>query len=245
MGNNLFQLAAMIGYARKHNLRYCIPKSTIAPNIWPNWFDYLSSDCEGHLKNPVYIKQAEHFYEAIPAPVDNVDYVMEGYWQSYKYFDFCIDEVRKVFGFDYSFRKYECAIHIRRGDYVTEFSDKHPAVTEQYLDLAIKKMMHLNQRKSYFIFFSDDPDWAENYAKSRFVTYYVSRNRTPMEDFKLMMGCGDFIISNSSYSWWAAYLNANTNKTVITPSEDNWFGPGNAHLDCSTLLPPDWHRINY
>jgi hypothetical protein len=53
--------------------------------------------------------------------------------------------------------------------------------------------------------------------------------------------CGDNIIANSSFSWWAAYLNQNINKKVIAPI--NWFGPAYAHFDTEDLIPKNWIKI--
>ena len=50
--------------------------------------------------------------------------------------------------------------------------------------------------------------------------------------------CSDFIIANSSYSWWGAWLSKAVDKVVCAP--EKWFGPENAHHDTSDLLPKEW-----
>lgn len=242
MGNQAFILANLIAYSRKHGQQYCIPKTTIAPHLWQNYFEYISHGCETHLKNPVFIKEKEHHYQELPAPSGNFDYIMEGYWQSYKYFDFCIEEIRTLFDMNTSVIT-ACAVHVRRCDYVTEFPDKHPAVTAEYLDRAIAKVQYMKGNTT-FMFFSDDMEWVKEYLKDKSFPYVLMSNSVN-EDFRLMTCCLDQIISNSSFSWWAAYLNNNPHKIVITPHEDNWFGPGNSHLSCIDLIPPEWHRIKY
>ena len=60
------------------------------------------------------------------------------------------------------------------------------------------------------------------------------------EQMLLMSCCRHNIIANSSYSWWAAYLNTNPDKIVCYPSA--WFGPTIGH-DTSDLCPPEWKQF--
>ena len=53
--------------------------------------------------------------------------------------------------------------------------------------------------------------------------------------------CSDYIIANSSFSWWGAWLSSNRDKIVISPSK--WFGPNNSHLDTKDLIPNSWKII--
>jgi len=53
--------------------------------------------------------------------------------------------------------------------------------------------------------------------------------------------CSDYIIANSTFSWWGAWLSHNKNKTVLYP--DQWFGPNNADKSTQDLFPEDWRMI--
>ena len=51
------------------------------------------------------------------------------------------------------------------------------------------------------------------------------------------------IISNSSFSWWAAWLNDNERKQIISPKKENWFGEFYSHYNMNDLIPEDWEQI--
>jgi len=236
LGNNLFQKAAAIGYAMKHGMEYCT--------------------CPWYAKNNItfgnarVIKEVGHQYQELSFEKKwskgRRNIVLDGYWQSARYFDHCREEVLKDFGFNWPHRAGACSIHVRRGDYLL-YPDKHPVVSAEYLQKAIR---HISQHTGigHFVVFSDDILFCktlfEGLEYCGFVFEY-SEGHTEKEDLELMSGCEHNIISNSTFSWWGAYANHNPNKVVISPSKDNWFGPGNAHLDTSDLIPDSWIQIKY
>jgi hypothetical protein len=60
-------------------------------------------------------------------------------------------------------------------------------------------------------------------------------------DLCLQSLCDDNIISNSTFSWWGAYLNKNLNKVVVAPDpKTKWFGPANSHLNTKDIIPQSW-----
>jgi len=115
-------------------------------------------------------------------------------------------------------------ISIRRGDYV---SNKHNesifniCSVEYYLkaiDLIKEKI-----NNPVFIIFSDDIEWARENIKLDGSVYYETGMDPLWEKLRLMYSCKHFIISNSTFSWWAQYLSRNKNKCVISPNI--WFKP--------------------
>ena len=86
--------------------------------------------------------------------------------------------------------------------------------------------------------FSDDIEWCKhNFIGEEFI---FAEDTNPVTALSLQLSCANNIIANSSFSWWAAYLNKNPSKIVIAPQK--WFGPNLAH-DTKDLLPKEWARI--
>lgn len=69
--------------------------------------------------------------------------------------------------------------------------------------------------------------------------HFVTESPSATEDFRLLSACRHQIATNSSFSWWAAWLNPNADKTVVAPSR--WFA--DASLDTRDLIPEKWIQI--
>ncbi len=237
LGNELFQYAAVIAYAEKHGLEFSIPRKTNDP-IWNpvhmpglfnvNWVEGR----EDILLNEVW--NSQQHYQEIPFNEEWRDkqIVLNGYWQSYKYFDFCRDKVISLFNYPWELKKGVCSIHVRRGDYLL-YPTKHPVVTIEYLKAAVMTMLE-NKGINRFRFFSDDIPWCMGAGLQlnhifRSLEIEYSTGRTETEDLIEMSCCEHSIISNSTMSWWAAELNRNEKKVIIAPSKFNWFGPDNPY----------------
>ena len=126
------------------------------------------------------------------------------------------------------------ALHVRRADYV--------GLTHAFVPLSIdyyRAAMRLFPQESHFVVFSDDPAWCREAFKEERVE--VISGNPGYADLYLMSACGHQIIANSSFSWWAAYLNPNPQKRVVAPK--HWFGPALAANDTRDLIPPEWVRI--
>ena len=110
-------------------------------------------------------------------------------------------------------------VHIRRGDYVGSFYEV--CTKEYYLDAI--KLMNKKVKNTHFYIFSDDISWAKENLGLKDVTYIDWKNNQ-YQDLKLMSSCKNFIMSNSSFSYWAQFLSENEEKVVIAPSK--WFKNG-------------------
>ena len=236
MGNFLFQVAACIGYAMKHNLEFSIPNRTNEPFWNPIYLQ--------HLVNPKYIQGREdvllnepfHQYQEIPFKEEwrEKQIVLNGYWQSEKYFKEYRNEILYLFAFPYEMKKDVVSIHVRRGDYL-QLPNKHPQIGKEWYEAA----MALFPDKQ-FKFFSDDISWcAHTFGGRDNVTY--SSNKNEVEDLIEMSCCEYNINSSSTFSWWSAWLNRNFEKIVVTPKD--WFVPGWMNMDTKDIVPEEWIKL--
>lgn len=194
-----------------------------------------------------------HFNPDILNSSDNI--YLDGYWQSPKYFAAIEEQIRKDFSFrepmpelsmqmaDELKKQTSVCVHVRRGDFVTnpEVNSFHGTVGLKYIRMGLDKIAKSVSDFKVFIF-SDDLPWcrenlkfdypyqfvAEEYKGPRFAAY-----------MELMSMCDHFVIPNSTFVWWAAWLARNPNKIVITPK--TWFA--GADFDTGDLIPEGWHRI--
>lgn len=160
---------------------------------------------------------------------------IKGYFQSEKYFSSIRDVLLKQFIIKTKLsinsekikndilknQKNTCSLHIRRGDYVSnEKTNKiHGACSVEYYNKAIKTMER--DKTKYFIF-SNDIIWAKENIKVQNAFYVENeKDKIPQEDIYLMSLCENNITANSSFSWWGAWLNQNSEKKIICPKV--WF----------------------
>ncbi len=248
LGNQMFQYASLKGIAGKHGYQYCIPKNSVVTDALGNelrteLFDVFNLnvniqkiETDQYLQEPSF-NYSENFVNSCP---DNVS--LWGFFQSEKYFKHIEKEIRKDFTFkDEIVEDSESiikdifddpiAIHIRRGDFLIN-SGNHYNQSLEYYENALSKFDSDRQ----VVIFSDDPKWCMSqdlFSSDRFI---VSESAGPYHDLYLMTQCSDFIIANSTFSWWGAWLANRGN--VIAPKK--WFGSNNSHLDTKDLYPDDW-----
>ena len=256
--NQMFQYASLKGIARNIGTDICIPNHTqavddgIGNKLRTELFDSFDLNVHiGLLNNghaPVVNERFFHFDEELFSMCpDHVS--LQGYFQTEKYFKHIEQEIREDFTFKDEILK-PCkemissveepiALHIRRTDYITN-SDNHFNLPLEYYEAALK---HFDSNRNVIVF-SDDPAWCQEqylFSDDRFM---ISENTDNRVDLCLMSLCNDFIIANSSFSWWGAWLSQNKNKKVIAPVQ--WFGKTGYTKDHDTkdLIPNDWIRIN-
>ena len=108
------------------------------------------------------------------------------------------------------------SVHVRRGDYV----GLNHACSENYFNSAIQYIMSKVKNAEFFIF-SDDMDWCKKHLSFKSAPNFID-DKYNLEDYHeimLMKYCKHNVISNSSFSWWGAWLNENPNKIVIYPDK--------------------------
>lgn len=189
------------------------------------------------------------------------DSYLEGFWQTEKYFTDAAEGVRAEFaardpnltreareflaGLRQGGRKV-VSVHIRRGDlvYAKEVLNDSKVVHGdpvgvQYVQAAMRRF----PQNSVFLIFSDsarDIGWCRENIRGENLAF--SEGRTDLQDFALMRECDHNIIANSTFSWWAAWLNVNPGRRVIAPKK--WFHAGtNGHSADGDIVPESWERL--
>jgi hypothetical protein len=254
LGNQMFQFAATLGVARYTGVTYTIPNhdevivDALGNKLRIELFDCFDIKPEntGILKTDyVVAEKGFEFDSSVLSSSREVDYTLHGFFQTEKYFKHCARELREQFSFKNHIVE-ECndiieecfdnpiALHIRRGDFLIN-SGNHYNQSLDYYEKALSKF----DSKRQVVIFSDDPQWCVEQKLFESDRFIVSSGNNPYMDLYLMSQCDDFIIANSTFSWWGAWL-ANKGK-VIAPKK--WFGPNNAHLNTKDLYPEHWEII--
>lgn len=246
LGNQLFQVASTIGISKNNNHKY----------IFPHW-KYSCYFQNILVQDSIFEINKESWtvlnYESSPIfnqiKLENTgNFNLRGYFQSEKYFIDHKDLITEVLTpkekilntlkekyIEITNGKKTCSLHVRRGDYL-KFSDYYNLLTpDNYYNQSIDQF----DNETLFLIFSDDLEWCKNTFKGdRFV---FVENDKDIKDLFFMSLCDNNIIANSSFSWWAAWLNNNKDKKVIAP--EKWFGEKYNHLSVEDLIPSTWIKI--
>jgi len=268
-GNQLFQYAAIKSYSVKNNIPIILPPAEEHRLSELN-INFLSQPIS-LIKFATDYNYSETQYNYDPIFYNYYKRIdVEGYFQSEKYFIDIKQEIQKdytirnkniisesnkiVAEIKNQFSGKELiSVHIRRGDYVPskgaygdkyigsyspKTAKKHPLMTSEYFSAAINMFTN-----GVFLFFSDteeDIEWCKNHFTNK---QNIFMHYSDLQDFYIMQLCDHNIISNSSFSWWAAWLNNNIQKRIISPKVKNWFGPYYAHYNMNDLIPDSWEQI--
>ena len=251
LANQMFQYASLKGIARNRGYEFSIhpvnvfgKRDPVVATAELNIYDVFGLDKKnkvGLIPNQLLAERMHTFdaelFENCP---DNID--IFGYYQTHKYFEHIEDEIREDFTFDpqlvkackefleYTFVYRDViALHIRRGDYVS--NPNHPSQPILYYQRALEMLPDLD-----VVVFSDDTEWCKQQEIFSSDRFSVSEGNTTDADLCLMSLCQYHIIANSSFSWWGAWLAKS--KKVIAPK--NWFGG-----DCVNKVVSDMEFANW
>jgi hypothetical protein len=109
------------------------------------------------------------------------------------------------------------AIHVRGDDYIG--NDEFDIINSQYYKQAISRMKEFIGDPSFYFFFDDYNRFRQLFPVFEYKHFLVSINtKSYLDDFIIMLGFKNFIIPNSTFSWWAAFLSNEDNKRIIRPS---------------------------
>lgn len=182
------------------------------------------------------------------------DVVLWGFWQTGKYFDDIAEKIKEQFRFKHVLegkaaefaemikKDNSVALHVRRGDYV-QFSKVKSSMGDTNLNYYRDAMAYMGKyvENPHFFLFSDDMEWCKENMKAPFpITYMEHDVDGPKFSYylELMTLCKHIVIANSTFSWWAAWLNQNPKKIVVAPKR--WQADVRIREE---IIPEGWIRI--
>jgi hypothetical protein len=248
LGNQLFQIASLIGFKNKYNCELSFP-------VW-DYARYFKGPIPQHVPVPSTTLKEPHYHftpefwdrHAEQFKTKKMDIL--GWLQSEKYWEQCKDEVKSIFSFQDKHKsaieksyanalsRPTIAISVRRGDYVDNPNyDLLPI--EYYLKALINNFDYENFN---IIIFSDDFKYCKIHFECFDNVYFAEGS--DIDQLCLMSLCDHFIISNSTFSWWGAYLGERPGSKVIRPAY-LFAGPLLAKSDFKDHYPERWIKFDH
>lgn len=253
LGNQMLQYAAGIRLARKHqttlhfDLAWYSDCGGVTPrNFGLDAFGVTMDSWSGIGLTPI-VERGLGFDPSILDLLDNS--WLQGYWFSERYFADEAEAVREAYTFPdlppeqarlaERIGEDSVAVFVRRSDYVTD-EGMNRTLGVLPLDYYWRAANRMVERLSSprFLVFSDDPAWCEEQFPEWQVVPHDEEAHA-CHDMHLASLCRHQIIANSTYGWWAAWLNRNPGKVIIAPAQ--FFA--NSMLDTTDVIPEGWERI--
>lgn len=280
LGNQLFQWAAGYALAKKHKVVFLLDLSVFSRNFKRNFlldglfvpYSIANEKQVEFLKEINFYRQPFYHYDPMFAHNPKQTF-LRGYFCSQKYFAGAEKEIGKLLAKALSKNELDnkqqrllekiesvesVSIHVRRGDYVDnpDYNEFFGVCSLEYYFDAINQIKEMLFGKDLvFVVFSDDLDWARENLKFTKNVIYVDQNAGKADHFDMlfMAQCKHNIIANSTYSWWAAWINQHEDKIVLWPSK--WFARNfrertkgawiqSQHYDISDINPLSWYKVS-
>ena len=289
LGNQLFQIFTVIALAiqTKQPFYFIYQETTEGITRRKTYWNTFLNNLKPYTRNehPIVhpmVKQKNEFFKELsfnysPINIDyNIEnnddistiYFLDGYFQSYKYFEKNFLQICNKIGiktmqtellpvFQDMTKQYETTIsmHFRLGDY-KKLPEYHQIIPYEYYKNSLEFILNEDNLKDSCVcvlYFCEEEDIeiVENdYLKDLKVEFpnCIFKNTAvtlgiyeDWENLLLMSLCSHNIIANSSFSVWGAYFNNNINKKVCYPSK--WFGAALSN-DVSDIFPFEWYKIS-
>jgi hypothetical protein len=251
----------------KHKKQFVIPKSMQSwdkrTSYWETIFCKLAPFLvPNHVTENFAVLKEPHFhYSEMPNVTQNI--CLDGYFQSWKYFQNSYDEICDQLGL-YELRKSirdkyvdrvdwssTISLHFRMGDY-KNMPNHHPLVSDDYYINSLHHIIKNKRDKWTVLYCCEESDNEIVLLRIRsiknklndddLIFVKIDASLNDYEQMLLMSCCEHNIIANSSFSWWSAYINDNLNKVVCYPSV--WFGVAYTSFNTVDLHPPSWNKIS-
>ena len=284
LGNQLFQIFTALSVSIKYSIQVQFTYSTelLIGTHRPTYWDTLLSELKKYttfvenepnitnLNNDKLLKSSiikevgfEHRPIILPNDCIKKNYMLYGYYQSYKYFENNFTKLCDLIDLNgkQKFIKEKCenlliqtqtpliSMHFRIGDYIN-IQNNYNLLSVKYYAAAIKQIVkNIGYDNIRILYFYETKDiisinisisvLKKMFPNVEFIS--VDNSLTDWEQMLLMSVCDHNIIANSTYSWWGAYFNQSECKCVVYPSK--WFGPNLANHNVVDLFPPSWTKI--
>lgn len=240
LGNQLFQIAMAYGFARRHQARLAFERNQFdgcrqgshPTTYYETLFAKLTF--QDRVTPDLVVKEKEwtHHNPLVSTEIKGAKVLaFDGYWQSDLYFREYRDEIRQLFAppagivqwlddrnirtdlFPDILSEDSCFLGVRRGDYI-QFPEVHNPCGMTYYN---KAMTEMNARRYYVL--TDDWAWCRaKFIGAQFV--FMDGLSNDLDQFMIARVFKRYIISNSSFYWWAAYLSQHEKVQVVVP--DKW-----------------------
>ena len=267
LGNQLFQIFTTIAYSLKYKIPFKIKSEkadkispvdnkSLRPVYWDNFLIGLKPFLYYENLNLPIVKEPNFRYYEIPRFTQSIK--LFGYFQSPKYFENNFKSIIKLIELDKQnaeikekykeyFSNKVISLHFRIGDY-KKVPDCHIILNSQYYINTLKIILEKDDTCYTVLYFNEEQDnyivenMIHNIKKSYPQLNFIqcSYDIPDWEQLLLMSLCNHNIIANSTFSWWGAYLNNNSDKIVCYPNV--WFGPA-CNNDTKDLFPENWIKI--
>lgn len=271
LGNQLFMIFTLLSYCIDHLANFVIfYNNSVKKTYWNTLLDAFSNNKSSDIQGNIQIYSEKHFHYS-KIPYDGSDLNLKGYFQSYKYFDHNIQRILKIMRFDdklhnvqdefkHLLTKKTIALHFRIGDYMG-LQHFHPIQKPEYylkaFEFLTEKLSSNNDDISnydilYFCQITDNHIVNQyiNVLNNNFKNLNFVKVPDNIDDWKqllIMTSCNHFIIANSTFSWFPAYISQyiseqTSEKTVCHPT--HWFGPYYASHSIKDLFIPTWNGFD-
>jgi hypothetical protein len=269
MGNQMFQYAIARNLSIRNNVDLKIDLSFLKNRNMGHNFVYrdydldlfnINGDFNINFSNKIVVANQPHYHYSQPFmnSVSNSlntgnTVLLDGYWQSPLFFSENEEQIRKDFEFkddienqtgivkdmlDSIKSNNSVMVNVRRTDYLN--TNFHGVMGLDYINNA-KQIMDSKVENTHYFIFSDDVEWCKeniHFDNMTIVDHQYKGDRFG-HYLQLMSKCKHFIIPNSTFAWWGAFLNRDTDKIVIAPKQ--WFADNS--INTTDLIPSNWIRI--
>lgn len=253
LGNQLFELVSLIGLAKRYKTSLALPQGWQYRSCFK-----LDSVVEFKpIESYITIQEPDFhccldFFDKLDYLIKNENVNIEGFLQSEKYWKNFDTDIRNSLAFTDSIKEFAyhylndndinvdqfVAVSVRRGDFATD--PNHYLLPLEYYTGAINRFFSTKE----IIVFSDDIPWCKQHFIIPGKRIIFAEKQNAIEQLSLMSLFSNFIIANSTFSWWGAYLSKADNKKIIRPYH-HFDGDLRMKFSIKDHYPQSWEVYNH